>query len=700
MTSSAPPIAPKHPVRIEQLSRVRTDDYAWMKDDNWQKVLHDPAVLRQDVRTHLLAENAYTEAVLAETRDLQATLFEEMKGRVRQDDSTVPMPDGPWQYYVRYAEGQQHPVHARSPRGGGDEDVLLDVNAMAEGHEFFKAESVEHSADHTMLGWAEDDQGSEVWTIRVKDIATGNPIGEAIENTVGDFLFTPCGQWLFWVQRDECGRAKRVYRRPVAGKAADDVLIYEEPDDGFFLGIHVTGSEDWIVIGCGNQETSEVWLIPASDPLAMPRVIEPRTTGLRYGVEHWDGRFIIRTNADGATDFKLMSAPIEAPGRANWIDWLPHRPGYFIVNTLSLKDHFIRLERVDANSRIVVTDRITGAERPIDVAEEAYVLSPSPGFEYDTTTLRYMYQSPAQPAQWWDIDLATGEKTLRKTQEIPSGHDPSRYVVKRLFAPAADGQMIPVTVLMRRDVPVDGRAPMFLYGYGSYGFAMEPGFSIPALNLVERGWVYAIAHVRGGSEKGWGWFLDGRGATKQNTFTDFVAVAEHLIAEGYTAKGRIVAHGRSAGGLLMGAITNLRPDLWAGVAAGVPFVDVLNTMSDTSLPLTPPEWPEWGNPLESETAYDTIAAYSPYDRVEAKEYPPVLAMGGLSDPRVTYWEPAKWIAKLRELSTSGAPMLLRIDMEAGHGGASGRFEYLKDPALVQAFALWAIERRNDGAANA
>jgi oligopeptidase B len=391
-------------------------------------------------------------------------------------------------------------------------------------------------------------------------------------------------------------------------------------------------------------------------------------------------------------DFKVMTAPLDAPGRANWRDWAPHRPGRYVVGVDAYAGWFVQLVRENASNSLILTERGTGAQHAIAFDEEAYALSLGGGYEYDTTTLRFVYESPTTPRRWFDYDMKTRERVLRKTQEVPSGHDPAAYVTRRLYARAADGAEVPITVLMKAGTPLDGTAPLLLYGYGSYGIPMEPHFSIRNLSLVDRGWIWATAHVRGGSEKGWGWFLDGRGAKKTNTFTDFIACAEHLVAGGYGQAGRIVAYGGSAGGMLVGAVANLRPDLWAGLIGAVPFVDVLNTMSDVTLPLTPPEWPEWGNPLEDEAAYRTIAAYSPYDNVAAKPYPAVLATGGLSDPRVTYWEPAKWVARLREATMGDAPILLKINMEAGHGGASGRFDFLKEIALDYAFAVWAVDR--------
>ena len=692
--TAVPPLAPKKPLRIEQLGRVRVDDYAWMKDENWKAVMRDPSALRPDIRAHLEAENAYTQALMAPTAALQETLFQEMKGRIKEDDASVPAPDGPFDYYTRYAIGAQHPVYARRPRGeDGPEDVLLDVDALAKDHVFFEVAGAEHSPDHALFAYAADDQGSEYYRIHVKDLATGEVLPSSAESATGDFCFSPCAQWLFWIWRDENGRPAKVFRRPARG--GEDVLIYQEPDDGFFVHLGVTASRAYVVIGSGDHETSECRLIPAFDIVAEPRLVEPRTPGLRYSVEHWDSRLVILTNADGAVDYKLVHADPTDPGRAGWEAFVPHRPGHFITGLVATRDWLVRLERVEALNRIVVRPRDGGGEHAIAFDEEAYGLSLEGGYEFETSTLRFVYQSPTTPRQWFDYDMATGERLLRKTQTVPSGHDPPAYVARRLQATAPDGVRVPVTVLMRKDTPLDGSAPLLLYGYGAYGLPMEPHFSIRTLSLVDRGWIHATAHIRGGSEKGWGWFLDGRKEKKSNTFADFIAAAETLIAGGYGRAGRIVAEGRSAVGMLMGAVANLRPDLWAGVIGGVPFVDVLNTMSDVSLPLTPPEWPEWGNPLEDPAAYDLIAGYSPYDNVTAQPYPAVLATGGLSDPRVTYWEPAKWIARLREATTGAAPMLLKMNMEAGHGGASGRFDFLKEIAFDYAFAIRAVEGRWD-----
>ena len=684
-----PPVARKIPVTIEQLGRVRTDDYQWMKDDNWQTVLRDPTVIKADVKAHLEAENAYREAMMASTLPLQAAMFEEMKGRIKAADSSVPSPDGAWEYLVEYQTGDQHPRYMRKPRAGGTSQLLLDANALAEGKAYSEVSAADHSPDHALFAYAEDAQGSEVHHIYIKDLATGVVLPDPIGSATGDFTFSPDSQWIFWTNRDDNGRPDKIFRRSARG--GETSLVYEEADDGMFISVGRTADDAFIVISIANQETSEARLIAGATPTAAPVVLEPRQVGRLYDADHWGDRWVIRTNADDAVDFKIVEAPSLAPGKAHWSDLVAHAPGRFIEGVALVKDYIGRQERADANTKIVIRDR-SGAEHEIAVDEPAYSLSLGGASEFDTTVMRYGYNSPSTPTSTYDYDLATRQRALRKVQEVPSGHDPSDYVVERLNAPAADGELVPVTVLRRKSTPVDGSAPLLLYGYGSYGIPIPASFSTNRLSLVDRGWIYAIAHIRGGSDKGWNWFLTARRMTKKNTFTDFIAAAEHLISRNYTTAGGIVAEGRSAGGLLMGAVNNMRPDLWAGVIGGVPFVDVINTMSDTSLPLTPPEWPEWGNPIEDPEAYDYMMSYSPYDQVGPMAYPAVLATGGLSDPRVTYWEPEKWVAKLRPATTSGKPVLLKINMEAGHAGSSGRFDYLKEVAHDYAFAVWAVEK--------
>ncbi|MFN7388176.1 S9 family peptidase [Brevundimonas sp.] len=687
--SPVPPVARKIPVTITQLGRTRTDDYQWMKDDNWQAVLRDPTLIKADVKEHLEAENAYREAMLTSTLPLQEQMFEEMRGRIKEDDSSVPRPDGPWEYYTRFNTGDQHPLYCRRPRGGGTETILLDANQLAEGKAYSDISYVEHSPDHTLYAYSEDAQGSEVHQIYIRDLVTGEVLPDPIQSAYGGFAFSPCSRWIFWTNRNENGRPDKIFRRPARG--GETTLVYEETDEGMFIGVGRSSDDAFILISAENQETSEARYIPGDGPTSEPQIIAERIVGQRYDVDHWGDRWVIRTNADDSIDFKIVEAPTASPDRSSWTDLVAHSPGRFIEGIALVKDFIARQERADANTKIVIRDR-AGTEHEIAVDEPAYALSLAGASEFETTTMRYGYNSPSTPTSTYDYDLATRERTLRKVQEVPSGHDPADYVVERLNAPAEDGQLVPVTVLRRRTTPVDGSAPLLLYGYGSYGIPMAASFSTGRLSLVDRGWIYAIAHIRGGSDKGWGWFLDGRKFKKKNTFTDFTAAADHLIARNYARAGKIVAQGGSAGGLLMGAVANMRPELWAGIIGQVPFVDVINTMSDTSLPLTPPEWPEWGNPLEDPEAYDYMMSYSPYDQVAPRAYPAILATGGLSDPRVTYWEPQKWVAKLRPATTSGNPVLLKINMEAGHGGSSGRFDYLKEVAHDFAFAVWAVER--------
>jgi oligopeptidase B len=674
---------------MTQVGRTRVDEYAWMKDDNWQKVLRDPSVLRADIRDHLVKENAYFDTLMSDTAKLQEELFAELKARIKEDDATVPQPDGTFEYYSRFRTGGQHPLYARKPRAGGAEEVLLDVDALAKGKAFYQVGATGHSDDHKLFAYAEDDKGAGIYRILVKDLSTGALVGTPIESTNGGFVFSPDGKWLFWTYEDENARPVKVFRRPARG--GPDVLVYEEKDPGMFLGVGTSESRAFILISVGNQETSEYHIIPAATPEAAPVLFAPRIVAELYSPTHYDGRWYILTNADGAVDFKIMTAEPGATARANWKPFIPHEAGRYIENVIAFKDHLIRLERTNALPRIVVRDR-AGVEHTIEQNEGAFALALNPGFEFDTTLMRFVYQSPTTPRQWIDYDLNAKTRTVRKTQEVPSGHDAARYVAERFFIKAKDGAEIPVTTLRLKTTQTNAGAPLLLYGYGSYGIGMEADFSTNRLSLVNRGWIWAIAHVRGGNEKGRGWFEDGRKKKKMNTFTDFIAVAEGLVASGYAKRGRMVSYGGSAGGLLVGAVSNLAADgLFGGHIAAVPFVDVINTMSDATLPLTPPEWPEWGNPLESAEDYDTIAAYSPYDNVAAKPYPPIFAYGGLTDSRVTYWEPAKWIARLRDRTPKAGPFLLHINLDAGHGGASGRFNRLKEVARDYAFALKAMD---------
>ena len=648
--------------------------------------MRDPALLAPDIRTYLEAENAYTQTTMADTEQLQAKLFAEMKGRIKEDDASVPAPDGPFAYYSRFVTGGQHPLFCRKPSGGGAEQILLDGNALAKPHAYFRIAGVTHSPDHRLVAYAVDTKGSEFYTVKVIEAATGALIESRIADSNGSLEWAADSRSLLYVWLDEEHRPRRVLRHTVGAETAD-VLIHEQDDPSYFLGLGATQDRRYLLLSVHDHETAEISLIDAADPASPPRLVAPREPEHDYSVDHHDGRLIILTNSGGAEDYRIVEAPADNPGRDHWTEIEPHKPGRLILDVVTYKDFLVRLERENGLPRIVVRRFADGDEHAIAFDEEAYALGISPGYEYDTPILRFTYSSMTTPAQVFDYDMNTRSRVLRKTQEIPSGHDPSLYVTRRVMAPAKDGETVPVSLLYRKDTALDGKAPLLLYGYGAYGMTIPAGFSTNALSLVDRGFVYAIAHVRGGKDKGYRWYKDGKRAKKVNSFTDFIAAGEFLAAQGFTSRGNIVAQGGSAGGMLMGAVANLAPDLFLGLIAEVPFVDVLTTMLDASLPLTPPEWPEWGNPIASDADYRTIAAYSPYDNVQAKAYPNILALAGLTDPRVTYWEPAKWVARLRELATGDPLILLRTNMEAGHAGASGRFERLKEVALAYAFAL-------------
>ena len=682
----ATPRARRRPFAAINHGIKRVDDYAWLRAENWQAVMRDPLLLDPAIRAHLEAENSYTASAMADTEALQATLFAEMKGRIKEDDATVPAPDGAFAYYSRFVIGGQHPIFCRRPLTGGDEQILVDGNALAKPHAYFRIASVSHSPDHRLIAYAVDIKGSEFYTVNIIEAATGMPLDSTITDNNGALEWANDSHELLYVWVDDEHRPRKLLRH-VVGATNPDTLIHEQHDPGFFLGIGATQDRRYLLLSVHDHETAEISLIDAADLSAPPRLVSPRAPEHDYSVDHHDGRLIILTNSGGAEDYRIVEAPAESPAPEHWQEIEPHRQGRLILDVVAYKDFLVRLEREDGLPRILVRRFADGDEHEIAFAEEAYALGISDGYEYDTTTLRFTYSSMTTPAQVFDYDMKTRARVLRKTQEIPSGHDPKLYATRRVMAPANDGETVPVSLLYRKETKLDGTAPLLLYGYGAYGMSIPAGFSTNALSLVDRGFVYAIAHIRGGKDKGYRWYKDGKREKKVNSFTDFIAAGEFLAEQGLTARGRIVAHGGSAGGMLMGAVANLAPSLFLGIIAEVPFVDVLTTMLDASLPLTPPEWPEWGNPIESETDYRTIAAYSPYDNVQAVAHPHILALAGLTDPRVTYWEPAKWLAKLREQDTGSSLLLFRTNMEAGHAGASGRFERLKEVALAYAFAL-------------
>jgi oligopeptidase B len=666
------------------------DDYAWLKDADWQEVLRDPQVLNADIRKHLEAENDYTESLLGHTAGLQKTLVAEMRGRIKEDDSSVPSPDGPYAYLRKFREGGQHEMFGRSARDGGEIEIVLDGDELAADHDYFKFGGARHSPDHRLEAWSADIKGSEYFSIRVRNWTDGTDLIDLVEETDGSVVWSADSSAFFYVKLDDNHRPMQVWRHRLGSAQAEDVLVHEEQDAGWFTHIHESTSGRFCVIAGGDHETSEQRLIDLADAEASPRLVAGRETGVQYSIADRGDELFILTNAGGAIDFKIVTVPLASPEPAHWRDLIPHRPGVYLMDIELYAGHLVRLERANALPAIIIRDLATAEEHAIAFDEAAYSLDTMGGYEFDTTHLRFSYSSMTTPSEIYDYDMASRTRQLRKRQEIPSGHNPADYVTTRIMAAAHDGAEVPVSILHRRDLKRDGKAPLLLYGYGSYGVAMPASFSANRLSLVDRGFVYAIAHIRGGTDKGWGWYLDGKREKKTNSFDDFASAGRALIAAKYTGAKRIVGHGGSAGGMLMGAVANRAGELFAGIVAEVPFVDVLNTMLDDTLPLTPPEWPEWGNPIESAADFRTILSYSPYDNVAARDYPAILAMGGLTDPRVTYWEPAKWIARLRATMTGGGPVLLRTNMGAGHGGASGRFNRLDEVAIAYAFALWAV----------
>lgn len=674
---------------IEQHGTRRIDPYHWLRDENWQEVLQNPSKLRGDIRAHLDGENAYYEESTAHLAPLRDELFEEMRSRIKEDDSSVPSPDGDYAYAVRYRKGGEYAIFYRHPIGAPNkEQVLYDGDKEGEGEKFFDIADVAHSPDHQWIAYGVDRLGSEYFDIRIRNIKTGEELNETITRSDGEPVWAADSKSFYYIERDDNQRPKYVRRHFLNTDPAQDEMLYEESDDGFFLSVYKSRSGDFIFIGASNSVSGDTRVLSAHGPAGeKPQLIAPRLSDELYSVDHHGDYFYIQTNAGGAVDFKIMRTPVATPGRDHWRDWLAHVPGTYILSLALFKDFAVRLVRENALPRIIISDYNRKNENAIDFEEQAYSLGLNPGYEFDTRMIRYTYSSPSTPQQTFDYNMKSGKRSLLKTQEVPRGHDPANYVVERLTIDASDGAQIPVTILRLKQTPINASAPLLLYGYGSYGSTMPASFNASILSVVDRGAVYAVAHIRGGAARGRQWYLDGKLDKKPNTFSDFATVARGLQDKGYGRKNETVIYGGSAGGLLVGATLNLDPSLFGGVIGAVPFIDVLNTISDKDLPLTPPEWDEWGNPITDKAAFETIASYSPYENIKQNAaYPPVFATGGLTDYRVTYWEPAKWIARLRH-ETKGGPFYCRMNMGAGHGGSAARFERLKERAHDYAFAL-------------
>ncbi|MCW4474217.1 S9 family peptidase [Xanthomonas sp. H13-6] len=672
-----PPDAEKRPHAVTApFGATRNDDYYWLRDDKRE----DKAML-----AYLEAENAYADAVMAPLKPLQDRLYDEIVGRIKQDDASVPYRERGYWYYTRFETGKDYPIQARR-KGSMEapEEILLDVNAMAEGKGYFNVGDAEVSQDNRLLAWAEDDVGRRQYTIRFKDLETGEIHPDAIPGVSANVVWADDNRTLFYVENDpETLLTVRVKKHVLGTPVADDVLVYEEKDDSFYMGIGRTRDDRFITIGVESTVSSELRYTSAADPGAFA-VLAPRARDVEYDADHYDGRWVIRTNADGAKNFKLVTAPTDATSRRQWKDWIVHDDKVLVEGFELFAGFTAVAERSDALERIrlVFAD---GREQHVQADEPAYSMGLSVNAEPDTDWLRYGYTSLTTPATTYELNVKTGERRQLKQQPV-IGYDPSQYVTERVWVDARDGARVPVSLVYRKDFVKDGRAALYQYAYGSYGMSMDPGFNLPVVSLLDRGVVYAIAHIRGGEEMGRAWYEDGKLLNKQNTFNDFVDVTRALVAQGYAAADRVGAAGGSAGGLLMGAVANQAPQDYRVMVAQVPFVDVVTTMLDASIPLTTNEYDEWGNP-EKKEFYDYMLSYSPYDNVKQQAYPALFVGTGLWDSQVQYWEPAKWVARLRDDNTGRHPIVFRTNMEAGHGGKSGRFRRYHELAESYAFVL-------------
>ena len=681
MTLTAPkaPLSPKsftyHGITVQ-------DPYSALKDESY------PLVDDEEVLAYLRAENDYFEAHMSPYRTLVDSIFEELKGRLKEDDASVPVKDGNYLYSWRFEEGAEYRLWVRTSLTGNNEEIILDENARAEEHEFFTNGGMDVSPDHTLLAWSEDLNGSERFTMHVKNLATGDMLGDEIPETLNAPVWAEDGNAFFYLEINEHWRPYRVKLHRLGTSTEDDPVIYEEKDGSFFVGLGKSQSREFIIISTGDHVTSEVRIVPAHDPLAQPVLIAARKKGLEYYVDHGNGRFFIRTN-DTHKNFRIVTAPENDPIYDNWQELVPGSDKHYLRGMVSFGSFLALQERVGGLDQIRIRAH-DGGEHFIEFPESAYAVSIGHNPEADTRSLRLNYESMVTPDTVFDYHLDDQRLETLKIQEIPSGYDASNYKTERLMATARDGVQVPVSIVYHKNFPLDGSGKLHLYGYGAYGFGIPPRFSTARLSLLDRGFAYAIAHVRGGDEMGYQWYQDGKLFKRTNTFHDFVDVARFLIEENYTKTGNISISGGSAGGELMGYVANSNPELWRVVVAHVPFVDVLNTMLDDSLPLTPIEWPEWGNPITDKAAFEYILSYSPYDNITAQDYAPMLVTAGLNDPRVTYWEPAKWVARLRATKTDDNLLLLKTNMGAGHRGKSGRFDSLNEVAEEYVFILKAF----------
>jgi oligopeptidase B len=683
LNSSPPksgPVAAKKPSSAIHHGITVTDDYAWLRDPGY------PEVTDRQILAHLEAENAWFQARMAGQQGRIDSLFTEMRGRIKEADKSVPQKDGDWLYWIEFEEGAEYKRWWRKPVAGGQDELILDEVALAQGKDYFRLGAMSLSNNGKLLAYAIDDNGSERFTARVKDLETGELLADEIPGTLSSLVWVAGDRGFVYSLANEQWRTDNARLHWLGQPSSSDVELYHEQDEGFRVGSSLSANEQWLIVATSDHETSEVRLIPAGDPLAEPILIRPRQKGVEYEVEEREGLLYIHAN-DTHENFRLATAPLTLPGE--WVTLIEGSDAFYLTGFELFRDFYVLEGRRGGLDQIELRyyEDPTRIE-PIVFPEASYAAGLGDNPEWAMDRLRLSYESMVSPATVYDYHVADRSLDLLKVQELPSGYDAALYITERLEIPARDGTLIPVSVVSRKDRPSVG--PLHLYGYGAYGIAIEPGFSTTRLSLVDRGFAYAIAHIRGGDDLGRAWYKAGKLERRCNTFTDFVDVAQGLIGSGFTAAGRISISGGSAGGELMGAVINSDPELWGAVVAHVPFVDVLATMLDESLPLTPGEWPEWGNPVEDKAAFELIRSYSPYDQVKVQAYPPLLVTAGLNDPRVTYWEPAKWVAKLREMKTDSRELLLKTEMSAGHGGKSGRFESLRETAEEFVFILWQL----------
>jgi oligopeptidase B len=661
------------------------DNYSWIKQKDWKEVILNPNKLNAQVKKYLDEENLFKENQLKDIKDIEKKLFEELKSKIKNEDNSVPKKDGDYFYGYKYTKNSEYPIYYRKNITKNSEEIILDCEKKSKTHTYFNVASISHSHNHKSVAYNIDTNGSEYFSIFVEDIDKKEILSPEIKNTTGDIIWSLDNNYIFYVGLDQNHRPTKVFKHKIGSDTNKDLLIYEEKDPSFFCSINLSKTKKYLFIRTADHETSEYLFINLQLNETTPVLFKKRIKKIEYDLEHHEKFFLISTNTDEAKNFKIMISHEQSYQK--WEEFIAYEKDNLILDFILLKGWLVRLERTEGSENIIILNLNNKDQHKISFDEEAYNLSLDHGYEYETDTFRYSYSSPTTPKSIFDYDCKLKKQELKKTQEVPSGHNKDDYICKKIFATAHDNEKIPITILYKKGVKLDSNNYLLLYGYGSYGISIPSNFSTNRLSLVDRGIIYAIAHIRGGKEKGYEWYENGKLLNKKNTFLDFISCAKKLCEDKYTSPKKIIAQGGSAGGLLMGYIANESPDLFLGIIAQVPFVDICNTMLDEDLPLTVTEIPEWGDIKNDKKSFLYVKSYSPYDNVKKQNYPHMLVTGGISDPRVTYWEMTKWVAKLRENKTDNNLLLLHMNMTAGHSGASGRFDYLKEIAMEYGFVL-------------